>query len=137
MSEQRAKTSDPVMQPFVDFWASYLKDASEATQAMFARGDGADLRAWQRRWLDAVSASMDAYMRSPGFLEAMKHNLDHTIQAKVHTDNLTKEIARNLDVPTVSDISGLFERMHSIEDTIVARLSAIEQRLARIEQKLG
>jgi hypothetical protein len=137
MSDQPTKTTDPVMQPFVDFWTSYIHDANEVTKAMFTQGDGSDPKAWQRRWLDAVSASMDAYMRSPSFLESMKQNLDRTIQAKVHTDNLTKEIARNLDVPTVSDISGLFERMHSIEDTIVARLNALDQRLERIEKKLG
>ena len=87
------------------------------------------MKSWQRRWFDAVSKSMDAYMRSPVFLQAMKQNTDAAIKIKQQADDLATEIARNANIPTASDISGLFERLHSVEEVILSRLGRIDERL--------
>src|SRR5258708_2443671 len=110
----------PFLQPYQQFWASYLREASAATKKILeTAGDGAvDPRAWQRRWLEAVSRSIDAYLRSPFFLRAMKQNMDAMIKAKLQSDNFTKEFARHANLPTASDLMGLFERIRSGEDTI-------------------
>jgi hypothetical protein len=50
---------------------------------------------------------------------------------------LSKEFARNANIPTASDISGLFERLHSVEEVILGRLGRIEQRLEAIEERVG
>jgi hypothetical protein len=80
---------------------------------------------------------MDAYMRSPAFLQTMKQNTDLMIKIKRQSDDLTAEFARNANIPTAADISGLFERLHSVEEAILNRLARIEDRLQTIEQNVG
>ena len=149
---------DPVVRPFVDLWSDYVKQANDATRE-FLDGidDSADIKTWQRRWLNAVSKSMDAYMRSPVFLHAMKHNTDTIVNAKQRADDVTTEIARNANIPTASDISGLFERLHCrceekhihtagetnglvdrlnrAEEVILSRLGRIDERLQALEKQ--
>jgi hypothetical protein len=140
MSDERETSAkvDPIVQPFVDFWSSYIKQANDATREMLQGVNGhADVKTWQRRWFDSVSKSMDAYMRSPAFLQAMKQNADLVIKAKRQADDLATEFARNANIPTAGDISGLFERLHSVEETILGRLGRIEDRLKTIEQQVG
>src|SRR4029079_12871550 len=103
---------DPVMQPFVDFWSGYMKQANNATRE-FLDGidDQANIKSFQRRWFDTVSKSAEAYLRSPAFLQPMKQNTDSAIKLKRETDDLANEMARNANIPTAGDISGLFERL--------------------------
>jgi len=93
---------------------------------------GSDLRASQRRWLEAVDRSLDAYLRSPLFLGAMKQNIDAATKAKMQVDDLNKDFARNANIPTAADIAGLFERLRSAEDLILSRLAEIDERLETI-----
>jgi hypothetical protein len=129
---------DPVVKPFIDFWSDCAKQTNDVTRELL---DGIDensnVKGWQRKWSDAVSKSMDAYMRSPVFLQAMKQNADAAIKAKRQADDLASEFARNANIPTTSDISGLFERLHSIEEVILGRLNGIDQRLQAIEAQIG
>jgi uncharacterized protein YdiU (UPF0061 family) len=130
-------TIEPVMQPFVDFWSNYMQQANDATRELFdGFEDGAQFKNWQRRWMDAVSQSADAYMRTPAFLEAMKHNTNAAVKFKRQADDWANEMARNANIPTTGDISGLFERMHSVEETILKRLARIDERLESIEVQL-
>jgi hypothetical protein len=80
---------------------------------------------------------MDAYLRSPAFLQSMKQNTDSAVKVKRQFDDLASEIARNANIPTAGDISGLFERLHSIEEVILGRLGRIEERLQAIEEVVG
>jgi hypothetical protein len=80
---------------------------------------------------------MDAYMRTPMFLQSMKHSSDTAVKVKRQADDWANEIARNANIPTTSDISGLFERLHSVEESILSRLGRIEERLGTIEDKIG
>ena len=140
MSDDRESNSkfDPITQPFVDFWSDYVKQANDTTRELLNGIDGgADMKTWQRRWSDTVSKSMDAYLRSPAFLQAMKQNTDTLIKAKRQADDLATEIARNANIPTAGDISGLFERLHSVEEVILSRLGRLEERLKTIEQQVG
>jgi hypothetical protein len=140
MSDERDSTAqfDPVIQPYIDFWSDYIRRANDATRQFLDGVNGnSDVKTWQRRWSDAVSKSMDSYMRSPVFLQAMKQNTDSMIKAKRQADDLVTEIARNANIPTASDISGLFERLHSVEEVILSRLARIESRLKSIEEHAG
>jgi hypothetical protein len=129
---------DPTVQPFVDFWSSYIGATNDTTRQMLAGFNGSsDVKLWQRQWFDAVSRSMDAYMRSPAFLQAMRENTDVLIKAKRQADDWAAEFARNANIPTTSDISGLFERLHSVEEAILDRLGHIEERLSTIERTTG
>ena len=129
---------DPLVQPFVDFWSDYMKQANDATRE-FLDGidDGSDIKTLQRQWFNAVSKSMDAYMRTPMFLQPIKQNMDLVNKTKQRTDDLASEIARNANIPTASDISGLFERLHSVEEGILNRLGHIDKRLQAIEEQIG
>ena len=130
--------SNPVAKPFVDFWTDYLKQANDATREFFNDlDDNTNAKTLQRKWFDAVAKSMDAYMRSPVFLQAMKHKADTVVKAKQQFDDLATEIARNANIPTAGDISGLFERLHSVEETILRRLGRIDEQLTAIEQNIG
>lgn len=129
---------DPVMKPFFDLWSDYDKQANNVTRELLEEIDNStNLKSWQRRWNDALSKSADAFMRSPAFLHAMKQHADATIKFKQHADDLAKEVARHANIPTTSDISGLFERLHSVEEVILARLGRIEERLQAIEEQVG
>jgi hypothetical protein len=138
MSEESSAKVDPIVRPFVDFWSSYIHQANDTTRELLEGINGnSDVKAWQRRWFDAVSKSMDAYMRSPMFLQAMKQNADFVVKAKRQADDLATEFARNANIPTAGDISGLFERLHSVEETVLRRLGRIDERLTAIEQNIG
>lgn len=122
--------------PLVRLWSDYAERANEqGRQWLDAAGTMADPKDWRRRSLDALSESMDIYMRSPAFLAAMKRNMEAVIQTKDQVDNVSKEFARNAGVPTTDDISGLFERMHSLEVKILHKLEGIEQRLDEFEKE--
>ena len=128
---------DPVMQPFVDFWSNTMQQANDATREMFdGLDDGSQIKTLQRQWMDSISQSMDAYMRTPAFLEAMKHNTDAAVKFKRQTDDWASEMARNANIPTTGDISGLFERLHSVEEIILKRLARIDERLESLEVQL-
>ena len=131
MSEKTASVdADPIVQPYMDFWTGYFNQAAESAQKMFQSAiGGADPRAAQRRWLEAVDRSLDAYMRSPTFLNAMKQNIEFVTKAKLQMDDLNKEFARNANIPTAADIGGLYERLRSVEDMILSRLGEIDERL--------
>jgi hypothetical protein len=129
---------DPLVQPFVDFWSSYIQQANETTRVMLEGLDeNTNVKTWQQRWFEAVSKSMDVYLRSPAFLQTMKQNTDAIVKAKRQADDMAAEFARNANIPTASDISGLFERLHSAEDAILGRLEHIEKRLSAMEKQMG
>jgi hypothetical protein len=123
--------------PFAAFWSNYLEQADAQGKAMLeyfqAMGDPQQM---QKRWLDTLSRTLDSYMRSPAFLEAMQRNLKAMTDLKALQDQMVQDAARHVGVPLASDIYGLFERLHSVEQTILAQLKAIEWRLKAIETRL-
>lgn len=94
MSDQSetARQFDPVMKPFMEFWNSFLEQTSESTSKLFDTYDGsADSPKLNREQLDAARESMDNYLRSPEFLNAIKQNIDAMIKAKRQLNDLHKE----------------------------------------------
>jgi hypothetical protein len=131
-------TTDPILKPFYDLWSDCYTKSNDVTREFLEDvEESTNVRSWQRRWNDAVAKSADAFMRSPTFLQAMKQNTDAMVKFKQQADDLSKEIARNANIPTTSDISGLFERLHSVEEVILERLRRIEDRLEAIESHTG
>jgi hypothetical protein len=130
-------TPDPSF-PFAELWTGYLEQADAQSKAMLecfqSFGDPQQI---QRRWLDALSKSLDSYMRSPAFLEGLQRNLRVMTDLKASQDQVVQDIAHQVGIPLASDIFGLFERLYSVERTILSRLKAIEDRLGTIETKLG
>jgi hypothetical protein len=118
------------------FWAQWLEQSSRGTQALLevmqAAGDPQQV---QRRWLDAVAASLDAFMRTPAFLELLKTNLKAVTDLKGLQDSVVQDAARQVGMPTAADITGLYERLHSTEQAILSKLGKIEDRLKALESK--
>ncbi len=84
---------DPVLRPFADFWSDYSRQVNEATRELFSGFDeGTQIKTWQRKWMNTISQSMDAYMRTPEFLRAMKHQTETAVQLKRKADDWTNEI---------------------------------------------
>ncbi len=131
------------------FWTQWLEQSGRGAQALLERmqlpGDpqqvlgamhaAVDPQQVHRHWLDAVARSIDDFMRSPAFLEIMKQNLKSVTDLKGLQNQVVQGTARELGMPQAGDISGLFERLQSTEQTILNRLRAIEDRLEAIEAK--
>ncbi len=129
MSES-SPPSDPTF-PFAGFWTSFLEQADAQNKAMLecfqTLGDPQQM---QKRWLETLSKSLDTYLRSPAFLESMQRNLKTMTDLKAFQDQVIQDVARQVGVPLAADIYGLFERLHSVEQTVLKRLKAIDSRLA-------
>lgn len=118
------------------FWAQWLEQSSRGTQALLeAMQSAGDPQQLQRRGLDAVSHSLDDFMRTPMFLELVRNNLKAITDLKGMQDQVIQDTARQFGMPLAADITGLFERLHSTEQNILNRLIAIEERLKAIEPK--
>ena len=65
----------------------------------------------------------------------MRQQLKAVTDTKSMQDHVVKGAARHLGLPLADDVFGLFERLHSTEQTILDRLQAIEERLRAIEER--
>lgn len=129
--------ADPATALF-SFWSQWLEQSARGTQAMLeVMQTAADPQQVQRNVLEAVTRSIDDFMRTPVFMEAMKRNLKMMTDMKSLQDQALQGAARQFGQPLAADITGLFERLNSTEQTIVTRLRAIEERLKAVEAKLG
>jgi hypothetical protein len=151
MSDEQANDCrrDPIVQPFVDLWASYVSQTAENPEEFSGNFESfADPRAWHQQWLDAVSKSIDAYMRTPVFLQMLKQNLDAMIQARLRavaadrpaTDEsgqATGKQSQEHPQEFVQDrMQELSQRVETAEQQIVDRLQEIERRFTAIESAL-
>ncbi len=132
-----------MMRPFMDLWANFAKETTGAawqsvTLPMNMMNPSSYFRDWERRWMDAMSDSLETYLSTPQFLEWMRHQSDFIVKSKQQSDNITKEFARNAGIPTASDISGLYERLHSFEDNLIRRLDEeLLHRMNGVEGGIG
>jgi hypothetical protein len=132
-SNSSAAPVDPASM-MATFWSQWLEQSSRGTQALLeAMQIAGDPQNLQRRWLDAVSRTLEDFMRTPAFMEVLKNNMKAVTDLKSLQDSVIQDAARQLGVPLTSDITGLFERLHSTEQAILRQLQAIEERLKVIE----
>jgi hypothetical protein len=130
-----SSTADPSF-PFAGLWTGYIEQADAQSKAMLECFQNlGDPQKMQRQFLDTLTKNLDSYMRSPAFLETLQRNLRTMTDMKAFQDQVVQDIARHIGIPLASDIYGLFERLYSVEHTILARLKAIEARLASIENE--
>lgn len=127
---------DDLTKPFLDFWKGYLDRLDEPTRKLLETFTGtSDPSKFTPEMLEAASKSMEAYMRSPSFLQAMKQGIDKIIQTKRQMDALNPEIAAQLGLATANEFHQLADRFKHVEQSIGSRLRNIEIRLAAIERK--
>ena len=143
MSESNGQTgqddgSQQVVQPWIDYWVKMVEQNSEWSQAMMAgTPENVDPSAVRRHWLDAMSQSIEGYMRTPTFLESMKRNSDAMAAAKTTSELAKLEAARQAGIPHIEDISGLYDRLETANELVLKRLESIESQLEAITKKLA
>jgi len=122
------------------FWAQWLEQSTRGTQALLeitqGMGDPQQTHERQQRWLETAAESFDSFLRTPPFMELMRQQLKAITDLKTMQDQMVKGAARHLGMPLADDVFGLFERLHSTEQTIIDRLQAIEERLQAIEERI-
>jgi hypothetical protein len=127
---------DPVLRPLLDFWAEAFEAGAGQAKPLWEGVAGVgDLAGLRKRWFEALSQSLDAYMRTPVFLEVMRRNFEVNTLLKGASEDVTQELARQTGVPRLPDISGLFERLRIGQEAILAKLSGIERRLKTLENR--
>jgi hypothetical protein len=133
-----------MMRPLMDLWSQIARETTAGfawqtdAQPAHLLNPSRCLRDWERRWMDAMSDSLDVYLRSPQFLDWMRHQSDLAVKTKQQSDNVTKEFARNAGIPTANDISGLYERLHSFEDSIIRHLDTeMMERMREMREQIG
>jgi hypothetical protein len=130
-----AATADPASM-MASFWTQWMEQSTRGTQALLEMMQAAgDPQHVQQRWADAVSRSLEDFMHTPAFLEVLKNNMKAMTDLKGMQNQVVEDVAREIGVPTTADITGLFERLHSTEQTILNRLQAIEERIMALESK--
>ena len=141
-SDQNSQTTqgaaaDPASMPAA-FWPHLLEQSTRGTQALLdimqKVGGLPQAKERQERWLETAAESFDSFFRTPPFMELMRQQLKAVTDTKSMQDHVVKGAARHLGLPLADDVFGLFERLHSTEQTILERLQAIEERLQVIEE---
>ncbi|MCG8448660.1 MAG: hypothetical protein MI725_03645 [Pirellulales bacterium] len=125
---------ESVVQPFLELWSSYLERTMEATKAIL-EGSFSQVRdhAKQKESFEAVSKSLDDFLRSPVFLQAMKQHVDSIIEAKRAGINLATTIDQDENLTSDDNINEILQRFSGTEQMILNRLDQIERRLDKIE----
>jgi hypothetical protein len=120
----------------MDFWNKYVEQSVEQTQALITgMRNVTDVKGLRQMWLESLAQSMDTYLRSPVFLEAMRNNMTAMTQMKQVTEDAARDFTRATGIPRVNDISGLFDRLQIGQEAIMNRLESIEKRLEKLESK--
>jgi hypothetical protein len=58
------------------------------------------------------------------------------VDLKLAQDQLTQSVAQQAGLPLAADVTGVFERVNSAEQTILTRLAQLDERLKAIERRL-
>ncbi|MCA9191284.1 MAG: hypothetical protein KDB03_05970 [Planctomycetales bacterium] len=129
--------SDPVAQPWVEYWMKAFDQNKQWTDALLAGAPPkVDPTSIRKEWLGAMSKSIEAYLRTPAFLEAMRLNADNLTSNQIASQYVKQEMARQLGVPHLEDIRELQSRLLSATEAVMDRLDSMESRLEAIEKKL-
>ncbi len=131
-----ADATQAVLRPWLEFWTQIFEQRADWMQVMMAGAPAKmDLQTLRKRWLEALTKSIEAYVRTPAFLESMRKNFDAMTAIKTSSELAKRELSRQAGMPYVEDIAGLYERLQTGHELVLARLTAIDERLAAIERR--
>jgi hypothetical protein len=130
-------TADPA-RDFLDFWRNYFEQTAIQTRILMESMQGGQTpEQLHNQWLGSLSQGLESFMRTPAFLEVLKQSLKRMIDMKLLQDQMAQAAAAQTGLPLASDVTGVFERVHSAEQAIMTRLAALEDRLKSIETILS
>jgi len=136
-NESVSLAADPA-RDFLEFWRNYFEQTAIQTR-IFLEGmqGGKSLDQLHTQGLESLSQSLDGFMRTPAFLEVLKQSLKRMIDLKQMQNQMSQSIVQQTGLPLAADVTGVFERVHSAEQTILARLAMLDDRLKAIEKTLN
>lgn len=99
-------------------------------------------RAWRRQWLTAMTEATDAYLRSPLFLEAMKHSLSAMVRvqqsrkAAAAGGSLGDAAQGAAENASPADEQAAFtEHLRKLQEGIARQLAQAELRLNELHER--
>jgi len=136
-SEGRISAADPA-RDFLEFWTNYFEQTAIQTRILLeGMQGGKSLDQLHTQGLESLSQSLDGFMRTPAFLEVLKQSLKRMIDLKQMQDQMSQSVAQQTGLPLAADVTGVFERVHSAEQTILKQLAKLDDRLKAIEKTLN
>ena len=136
-NESVSLAADPA-RDFLEFWRNYFEQTAIQTRILFeGMQGGKSLDQLQTQGLESLSQSLDGFMRTPAFLEVLKQSLKRMIDLKQMQDQMSQSVAQQTGLPLAADVRGVFERVHSAEQTILKQLAKLDDRLKAIEKTLN
>jgi hypothetical protein len=136
-NEGMSSAADPA-RDFLEFWRNYFEQTAIQTRILLeTMHGGKSLDQLHNQWLASLSQSLDSFMRTPAFLEVLKQTLKRMVDLKLLQDQTAQSVAQQTGLPLAADVTGVFERVHSAEQTILTRLAMLEDRLEAIEKTLN
>ncbi|MBX3393965.1 MAG: hypothetical protein KF841_01220 [Phycisphaerae bacterium] len=134
MADQRITTD-----PFANFWNEFMSrvgvDGSAANNGAgpvpaFTESS----RQMQRIFFDTMAKYADDFMRSEQFLTAMKQTMDQSLQMKRLFDDFLVKAQRGMQAPVRADVDDIASLMRGIENRVLNRLDALEEKVAAVEE---
>jgi hypothetical protein len=136
-NEGVSSAADPA-RDFLEFWRNYFEQTAIQTRILLEGMQGGKSQdQLHNQGLTSLSQSLDGFMRTPAFLEALKQSLKRMIDLKLMQDQVAQTVSQQTGLPLTADITGLFERVHSAEQTIMKQLATLDDRLKAIEKTLN
>lgn len=136
-NEAVGSAADPA-QDFLEFWKNYFEQTAIQTRILFESVQGGkSLEQLHNQGLESLSQSMDSFMRTPAFLEVLKLSLKRMIDLKLMQDQVAQTVSQQTGLPMRADVTGVFERVHRAEQTILNQLAKMDDRLQAIEKTLN
>ncbi|MGB2608576.1 MAG: hypothetical protein WBC80_06345 [Isosphaeraceae bacterium] len=129
--------ADPA-RDFFEFWKTYFEQTAIQTRILLEGMQGGEsLDQLHTQGLESLSQCLDGFMRTPAFLEVLKQSLKRMIDLKQMQDQMSQSVAQQTGLPLAADVTGVFERVHSAEQTILKQLAKLDDRLKAIEKTLN
>ena len=130
MSEQDNKSPyfDSELPPLVNLWTNTFQQAAQLAQGFPGSTDGDcfDPRTWRQQWLDTLSQTTDAYLRSPLFLQMLKTHIETLVRTKQ-----SSTLHQDATCAAGSQMAESIRAMRSQMDQLGQQLDAVETMLRR------
>lgn len=136
-NEGVSSVADPA-RDFLEFWRNYFEQTAIQTKILLeSMLGGKSLDQLHNQGLASLSENLEGFMRTPAFLEVLKQSLKRMIDLKQMQDQLAQTVAQQMGLPLAADVTGVFERVQSAEQTILKQLAKLDDRLKAIEKTLN
>ncbi len=131
-NDRNQSPADPFSQFWGDFFSRVGMSPSATPQTPSPSKEA--VQQMQRVFFDAMAKYCDDFMRSEQFLKMMKETMDRSLAFKQQVDQFLSQLQRGMQSPAKADMDDLSGLLRSIEERTLARLSALEDKVAAVEE---